>query len=105
MRANFLNTNFKLEKKTFQSRGNILRRTIGGGVEHAANREEQIARRDIRLTKIAITIVCVFVTCHVPRFVPNVIEIFTEKNEDLPSVSLLFTSFPLIRQHFDQNRN
>jgi hypothetical protein len=64
-----------------------LRRTIGGGVENAANRESQIAKRDIRLTKIAITIVCVFVTCHVPRFVPNVIEIFTEKEENLPAVS------------------
>ena len=70
----------------FQARGNILRRTIGGGIENAANREEQIQKRDIRLTKIAITIVCVFVTCHMPRFVPNVIEIFTEREENLPSV-------------------
>jgi hypothetical protein len=51
----------------FQARGNILRRTIVGGVENAANREEQIQKRDIRLTKIAVTIVCVFVTCHMPR--------------------------------------
>ena len=71
-----------------QMRGNLLRRTIGGGSDNAANREEQIQRRDIRLTKIAITIVCVFVICHVPRFLPNIVEIFTEKDADLPQVYL-----------------
>ena len=71
-----------------QMRGNLLRRTIGGGVDNAANREEQIQRRDIRLTKIAITIVCVFVSCQLPRFLPNIVEIFTEKDKDLPQVFL-----------------
>ena len=73
-------------RRRFQARGNILRRTIVG--ENAANLEEQIHKRDIRLTKIAVTIVCVFVCCHMPRFVPNVIEIFTEREENLPSVSI-----------------
>ena len=34
-------------------------------------------KRDIRLTRIAIAIVGVFIACHLPRFIPNIVEMVT----------------------------
>lgn len=36
--------------------------------------EEAMRKRDIRLTRIAIVIVGVFLACHLPRFIPNIVE-------------------------------
>ena len=38
----------------------------------------------LRLTRIAIVIVGIFITCHLPRFIPNVVEMFMK---NLPEVS------------------
>ena len=46
--------------------GNQLRRSGRG--------EEAMRKRDIRLTRIAIVIVGVFIICHLPRFIPNIVE-------------------------------
>ncbi len=35
-----------------------------------------LRKRNIRLTRIAIVIVCIFITCHLPRFIPNIMEMF-----------------------------
>ena len=50
---------------------NNIRRNRGG-----EGSEEALRKRDIRLTRVAIIIVCIFITCHLPRFVPNVVEMF-----------------------------
>ena len=39
--------------------------------------EEAMRKRDIRLTRIAIAIVGVFIACHLPRFIPNIVEMVT----------------------------
>ena len=39
--------------------------------------EEALRKRDIRLTRIAIAIVGVFIACHLPRFIPNIVEMVT----------------------------
>lgn len=62
--------------------GNTLRRTRGS--------EEALRKRDIRLTRIAIFIVCIFITCHLPRFIPNVVEMFTPQ---LPEWFAILISF------------
>ena len=49
--------------------GNQLRRSGRG--------EEAMRKRDIRLTRIAIVIVGVFIACHLPRFIPNIVEMVT----------------------------
>lgn len=41
--------------------------------------ENALRKRDIRMTRISIVIVVVFVVCHVPRFVPNVSELILGK--------------------------
>ena len=41
---------------------------------------QELQRRDIRLTRISITIVVIFVACHLPRFIPNVTEIVTDES-------------------------
>lgn len=43
------------------------------------NAENALRKRDIRMTRISIVIVVVFVVCHVPRFVPNVSELILGK--------------------------
>ena len=43
-----------------------------------------LRRRDIRLTRISIVIVFVFIVCHVPRSIPNFAEFFLG---ELPRVS------------------
>ena len=44
-----------------------------------------------RLTRIAIVIVGIFITCHLPRFIPNVVEMFMK---NLPEVSLFHFTCP-----------
>lgn len=51
-----------------------LRRNAGPGSGGA----EALRKRDVRLTRIAIVIVGVFITCHLPRFIPNIAELFTK---------------------------
>ncbi len=64
--------------------GRELRRNVrGGGGSNAGN--EIAEARGVRLTRTAIVIVCVFLVCHVPRFIPNVIELFTK----LPKVNIM----------------
>jgi hypothetical protein len=46
--------------------------------------EKVIATVLYRLTRIAIVIVGIFITCHLPRFIPNVVEMFMK---NLPEVS------------------
>ena len=53
--------------------GNQLRRNAGPGASGA----EALRKRDVRLTRIAIVIVAVFITCNLPRFIPNIAELFT----------------------------
>lgn len=56
-----------------------LKKNIGPNLSIRRNRgkhEDALRKRDIRLTRIAIIIVCVFICCHLPRFVPNVVEMF-----------------------------
>ena len=65
--------------KNSTAAGNQLRRSGRG--------EEAMRKRDIRLTRIAIVIVGVFIACHLPRFVPNISEMLVES---LPDVNLLF---------------
>ena len=38
-------------------------------------RENALRKRDIRLTRISIIIVIIFMTCHIPRFIMNFIEL------------------------------
>ena len=57
---------------------NSIRRNRGG-----ENSEEALRKRDIRLTRVAIIIVCIFIICHLPRFIPNVVEMFLSQ---LPEV-------------------
>ena len=57
-----------LRKNTFV--GNKLRRSGRG--------EEALRKRDIRLTRISIVIVVVFIICHLPRFIPIIAEMFIE---------------------------
>ena len=45
---------------------------------------DALRRRDIRLTRISIVIVFVFIVCHVPRSIPNFAEFFLG---ELPRVS------------------
>ena len=56
------------------SSANQLRRNAGGAGGAGA---EALRKRDVRLTRIAIVIVGVFITCHLPRFIPNISELFT----------------------------
>ena len=65
-----------------------LRRCMGGQSDNSQNTEELTNKRDLRLTKISIVIVLIFAICHLPRFVPNVFEIFTNKNENMAKVFL-----------------
>ena len=51
-----------------------MRRNAGPGSGGA----EALRKRDVRLTRIAIVIVGVFITCHLPRFIPNIAELFTK---------------------------
>ena len=44
--------------------------------------------RAVRITRSATVIVCVFLVCHVPRFIPNVVELFIA----LPEVCTLSLS-------------
>ena len=44
------------------------------------------------MTKISVIIVIVFAICHLPRFVPNLFEIFTNKNENMPKVLIFVVS-------------
>ena len=46
--------------------------------------------RAVRITRSATVIVCVFLVCHVPRFIPNVVELFIA----LPEVCTLSLSPP-----------
>jgi hypothetical protein len=63
-----------------------LRRSTGGGVQNALNNEEALRKRDVRLTRIAIFIVGIFITCHLPRFIPNIGEMFMQ---NLPEVKFI----------------
>jgi len=66
---------------------NQLRRTGGGA--------EALRKRDVRLTRIAIVIVGIFITCHLPRFIPNITELFVE---ELPEWSAIIISFTNLLQ-------
>ena len=70
-----------------------MRRCIGGPIDHAQNMEDQTNKRDLRLTKISVIIVIVFAICHLPRFVPNLFEIFTNKNDNMPKVLIFVLVF------------
>ena len=49
--------------------------TTGNQLRRSGRGEEAMRKRDIRLTRIAIVIVGVFIICHLPRFIPNIVEI------------------------------
>ena len=49
-----------------------------------------LRKRDIRLTRISIVIVFVFIICHVPRMIPNITEM--ANHEFLTKVSILNTN-------------
>ena len=51
--------------------------TIGNQLRRSGRGEEALRKRDIRLTRIAIAIVGVFIACHLPRFIPNIVEMVT----------------------------
>ena len=51
--------------------------TIGNQLRRSGRGEEAMRKRDIRLTRIAIAIVGVFIACHLPRFIPNIVEMVT----------------------------
>ena len=53
-------------------------------------------KRDIRLTRIAIAIVGVFIACHLPRFIPNIVEMVTS----MPQVKIMIHYIILIHEKF-----
>ena len=53
--------------------------------------EEAMRKRDIRLTRIAIVIVGVFLACHLPRFIPNIVEMLF----GLPEVTIKYSFFDM----------
>ena len=53
-------------------------------------------KRDIRLTRIAIAIVGVFIACHLPRFIPNIVEMVTS----MPQVKTMIHYIILIHEKF-----
>ena len=81
-----------LRKNKFM--GEQLRRNGGG-------QKESLRKRDVRLTRIAIAIVCVFICCHLPRFIPNLVELFTE----LPKVFLTYNVTNLVSFPHPPNNN
>lgn len=68
---------YKALQKSISPGENQIRRNRGKS-------EDALRKRDIRLTRIAIIIVCIFVICHLPRFIPNVVEMFLS---ELPEVT------------------
>lgn len=47
--------------------------------------ENTLRKREMRITNASIVIVIIFVICHSPRFLPNVIELFL-KQQEFPKV-------------------
>ena len=50
-----------------------LRRNVAGGCQRQGSIPDA---RAVRITRSATVIVCVFLGCHVPRFIPNFVELF-----------------------------
>ena len=69
--------------------------------------EEAMRKRDIRLTRIAIVIVGVFLACHLPRFIPNIVEMLfglpPAGNPFTPSSGSLHHLQPLLKQIFSES--
>ena len=67
-----LNSLIYRELRRNQSAGAAgLRRNMSGGRQGSVP-----DARAVRITRSATVIVCVFLGCHVPRFIPNVVELF-----------------------------
>ena len=64
--------------------------TIGNQLRRSGRGEEAMRKRDIRLTRIAIAIVGVFIACHLPRFIPNIVEMVTSMPQ-VKKVSFYFS--------------
>ena len=76
-----LNSLIYRELRRNQSAGAAgLRRNMSGGRQGSVP-----DARAVRITRSATVIVCVFLVCHVPRFIPNVVELFIT----LPEVCIL----------------
>ena len=58
--------------------------SVGNGLRRSGRGEDALRARDIKLTRVSIVIVGVFIVCHLPRFIPNIVEMFI----DLPQVRL-----------------
>ncbi len=58
-----------------------LRKNLTPEVRRNQNQqaENALRKRDIRLTRISIVIVVIFIVCHVPRFIPNISELIFGK--------------------------
>ena len=54
-------------------------------IRRNVSNSHQLQSREIQLAHINIIIVCVFIVCHVPRFIPNVIELYYG---DIPQVNI-----------------
>ena len=65
--------------------------TIGNQLRRSGRGEEAMRKRDIRLTRIAIAIVGVFIACHLPRFIPNIVEMVTSMPQVKKKIYLFFS--------------
>ncbi|TRY70870.1 hypothetical protein TCAL_02903 [Tigriopus californicus] len=65
-------------------------KTVGVQLRRNGGSKDSLRKRDVRLTRIAIAIVCVFLMCHLPRFLMNVMELIFES---LPQYLDAYVSF------------
>ena len=56
------------------------------GMRRVTANEREMKKRDGRYTRASVVMVIIFVLCNAPRFIPNIMEIFTVTVE-----------FPLVR--------
>ena len=66
---------FSRHRSTTLSAGNIQR-----GASHG-HHEAEYKKRDAQYTRASVFMVVAFVVCNMPRFIPNVMEIFLELDE------------------------
>ena len=67
---------FSRRRSTTLSAGNIRR-----GAGNHGHHEAEYKKRDAQYTRASVFMVVAFVVCNMPRFIPNVMEIFLELHE------------------------